>query len=120
MKRSALATKKLHNRESDGIGTAWRSSSKDAMRAIVDRRRAHQVESIGTIKDPEHKQVGETLDVGQAGFELRQDFEDALRLVLDAKTFRNLLSVCVRTANVSNGLRGKHIEIVSPARDHAL
>jgi hypothetical protein len=58
--------------------------------------------------------VREAFDVGEAGFEFREDFESAFGFVLGAWTLRNLLRVLVGTSDVSNRLRGKHKVVVGP------
>src|ERR1700680_152787 len=52
------------------------------------------------------------LDVGEARFELRQNFENAFRVVLGVETFGDLLRTLVRTSHVSDWSRREHMELI--------
>ncbi len=55
------------------------------------------------------------LNVGEASFELRKDFENAFRIVFDAETFGDLLRILVWASHISNRLRRKHIGFILSA-----
>ena len=65
-------------------------------------------ESLGAVEDPQDEQVGEAFDVGKAGAELREDFEEAFGFVFGAGAFGDLLRVLVGAADVADGLGRKH------------
>jgi len=66
-------------------GGAASDSGKDAVRAfLVCRRIRNQVEAIGTVKRPNHVQMRETLDVGEACSERFQNLEFAFGLMFGA------------------------------------
>ena len=109
MQRVPLAAQELDDGESNRIWTPRGTGSEDAVRAIVDRGRAQQLESFRAIEDPYNEQVRESLDVGEAGFEFWQDFEDAFGFVFGARTFGDLLGGLVGSFGVSDGLRGEHM-----------
>lgn len=104
-----LAAEELDDGESNRIWTPRGTRSENAVRAIVDGRRAQQLESFGAIEDPYNEQVREALDVGEASCEFWQDFEDAFGFVFGAWTFGDLLGVVVGRLGVSDGLRGEHM-----------
>ena len=52
------------------------------------------------------------LDVGEARFELRQNFESAFRVVFGVETFGDLLRILVRTSHVSDWSRREHMELI--------
>ena len=108
----AIAAEEFNDGESDGVGTPRGAGGEDAVRAIIDGRRAEQIESLGAVEYPEDEQVGEALDVGEAGGELRQDFEDAFRFVFGAGAFGDLFCVLVRASDVADGLGGEHWELI--------
>jgi hypothetical protein len=108
---AAVTTQKFDDGESDRVGTTRRARREDAMRTIVGRWGAQQLEpvlDIQTIKDPKHNQVRESLDVGEAEFKLRQDLKNALGIVLRAQTFWDLLPALVGAVYVSDRLAGKY------------
>jgi hypothetical protein len=106
---------KLDDGESNWVGTPGGTSREDAMGAIVDGRRTQQFESFGAIEDPQNDEVRETFDVGEAGFKLRQDFEDAFRVVFGVETFRDLLGGFVGSFGVTDWLRRKHRVSMRPS-----
>src|SRR5579864_8300338 len=108
MQGTALATKQFDHRESDRVWTPWGSGCENAVRAIVDGRSADQFESFGAIEYPHHKQMRKAFDVGQARFEWRKNFKNALRLMLGAKALGDFLGVMVGTSHISDRLRRKH------------
>ena len=69
------------------------------MRPVVNGRRADQLESFGSIEHPQNEQMRKAFNVGEAGFELRKDFENAFRVVFGAETFGDLLRILVRTSS---------------------
>ena len=108
MKGCALAAEELDDGESDGIWTARRAGGEDSVRAIVDGRRAEKFESFRAVEDPYNEEVRETLDVGEAGFELWKDFENPFGFVFSAGAFGDLLRALVGTLHLPDRLRGKH------------
>jgi len=108
VQRIFLATEKFNDSESNRVWTSGGASCEDAVRAVVDGRSAEQLEPLGAIKHPQDDQMRETFDVGEAGCELREDFENSFGFVLGAWTFRDFMRVLVGSSRVSDGLWGKH------------
>ncbi len=91
-----------------GFGRLWGASCEDAVRAVVNRGSADQLESFGAIEYPYNKQMGKAFDVGEARFELRKNFKNAFRVVFGAETLGDLLGILVRTSHIPDWLRRKH------------
>src|ERR1700733_1474905 len=87
--RSPFSAQKFHNRQPDRIRAPRRARGEYAMRLIVHRRRAHQIEALGSVENPEHKQMRESFYVFKTQFKLRQDFKDAFCIMLHTKPFWN-------------------------------
>jgi len=66
-----------------------------------------EVEAVNAVEGPEDVEVGEALDVGEAGGELGQDAEDAFGLVLGAETFGDVGGGVVRADDVADGAEGE-------------
>ena len=73
-----------------GFGRNGERVAKTPCGDVFAGRRAEELETFRTIEDPDDEEMREAFDVREAGFELRQDFENAIRLVLRAGTFRHL------------------------------
>jgi len=84
VKAWALAAEKFDHSQANRIRALRRPRCEDAVGAIIAGWRAKQFESFGTIKGPDHEQVGKTLDIREAEFEFRLYFENAIRAVLCA------------------------------------
>src|SRR5260221_7425990 len=108
MQMRAFATEEFDDGEGDWIGTSGGAGGEDAVRAIVNGRRAEQVEPLGAVEEPQNEEMREAFDVGKAGFELREDFEDAFGIMFGVETFGNLLGAVVGSFGASDGLWGKH------------
>src|SRR5690349_15190964 len=78
------------------------------MGTVVDRRRAQQLESLGAIEGPHNEKMREPFDISKPQFKFRQNFENALRVVLGPRTLRDLLCVGVGRCRVSDCLRREH------------
>src|SRR5206468_2735433 len=104
----AIAAQQLDRGQSNWIGTQRRSGRKHAVSPIVGRRRCCKFEALAAVELPYDDQMREALDVGEPGFELRQDFEYAVGVVFRAESFGNFAGVFVRTADESDGTRSKH------------
>jgi hypothetical protein len=111
---SVLAAKQLDDGKTNGVRPTGRSSGKHAVRSIVERRCADQIEVTGSIELPDDEQMGETLDVGEPGLELRQNLEHTFCLVFRVKPLRNLRGSLVGAAHKSNRLGNKHISPCLP------
>jgi len=72
------------------------------MRTIIAGRTSEQVESFGAIEEPDDEEVREAFDVGEPGFELRQDFEHTFGLVLRSQSLGNLSGLLVGTSHTPN------------------
>jgi hypothetical protein len=51
---------------------------------MVNGRSSNQIESFGAIEYPQNKQMRKAFDMGEARFELRQDFENTFRVMFGA------------------------------------
>ena len=90
MERVSVAAEQLDDREGDGVGTARRARGEDAVRALlIGGWMGDQVVAVGAVEGPDHEQMREALDVGEAGLERAQDFEFAFGIVFGAKAARN-------------------------------
>ena len=78
------------------------------MGTVVCRSGAEKVVAVGAIESPEDEKMRETLDVGEAGLEFREDVEDALFIVLDAEAFGYGLGAGEWAANVTDGPGCEH------------
>ena len=103
-----LAAEELEYGKADGVGAAGRSRGEDAVGFVVEGWRAEQVEVAGSIKVPDDEEVGETFDVGEAEFELRQNGENTFCVVLCVKAIRDFGALLVRAADESNRPGNKH------------
>jgi hypothetical protein len=59
------------------------------MCAVVSWHSPKKIKALRAIEDPQDKQVGESINVYKARFELRQNFENPLRIVLRGQAFGN-------------------------------
>ena len=78
------------------------------MREPIGGRFAVKFESLGTVEKPENDEVREAFDIGQSGFEFRQNLEIALGLMLGAEPLGDLTGFGVKSAHESNRLRREH------------
>src|SRR5579864_2187479 len=107
--KPSLAAQELDHGQTDGIGPPRRARREDAMRpAIVGGRRGHQIEAIGPIEFPQHEEMGEPFDVGEAGLERFLDFQGPERLVPRAETLGHLPGLRIRRPRVPDGAGDEH------------
>src|SRR5262245_8423400 len=78
------------------------------MRAIVCRRNSSELVSLATVEDPNDEHVREAFDVQEAFLKLGNNFKNPLRVMLRARTFRNLNGLGVWRTNVTDRLKCKH------------
>jgi len=71
MQLSVLATKEFDDGKADRVGTARRSRGKHAMRPIVRRRRAEQIETLERSKGQIIMRCEKPLNVGEPELEFR-------------------------------------------------
>lgn len=109
MQQATLATEEFDDRQAYWIGPSRRSRGEDAVRAIINWRDANQFESFRAIEYPNDEQMRETLNVGEPGFEFRENFKRAFYIVLCTKALRNLLGVRVRSLGDPDRLWREHI-----------
>lgn len=108
MQIRAIAAEKFDCGQSNGIRTQWRSGRKHAVRPIVGRRGCGEFESLAAIKFPDDDQMGESLDVGEPGFEFGKDFEHAIGVVFRAETLGDVAGAFIGTTYEADGARSKH------------
>jgi len=113
MQLDAFAATQFDNGQTNRIRTPRRARRKHAMRPIVGGRRGQQVFAPQffpgrAIELPDNEEMREAFDVSEPGLKLGQDLEHAIGLVFSIEALGNLARIFVRTADESNGLRGKH------------
>jgi NTE family protein len=110
----AVATKQFNGGESDRIRAERRAGGEDSVRTVVGGRIGDKVETLGAIKFPDDDEVREAFDVGEAGGEFREDFEDAVGGVLGAEAFWYVGRLFVGAGDEADGARGEHLKNVKP------
>ena len=115
MQPRAFPSKQFDYRESNGIRTPGRAGRENAVWAVITGRRSQQFETLRAIKDPDDKQVRETLNIGKSSLEFRQYFQRPLRFVFRPQTFGNLLRARVRASHVTDRLESEHGLIIALA-----
>ena len=83
-------------------------SGKHTMWPGLEWRTSDKVEAFGTIEDPDHKQVGEPLDISQPLLKFRQDRQCTFFIVSGDKALRNFARFHIRAEDISNRPRRKH------------
>ncbi len=90
MQLRVLSADQLHDRKTNRVGTAGRSSGKDSVGSIVDGRFADQIEVAGPVKLPEDEEVGESLNVDEPRLEFGQELEDTLGFMFRVQALGNV------------------------------
>ena len=106
----AFTTDQLNNGQSYRVGTARRSSRKHAVGASIEGWLPDQFKSLRAIEFPYDDEMRKAFDIGEAGRKLWQDFEYAIGVVFDAKTFGDFAGVFVGSGYEADWARGEHIE----------
>ncbi len=94
--------------QADGIRTVRRTRGEHAVRTIVAGRRAHQLEAFRAIEHPQHEQVREAFDVGEAFLEFRENFQIPFGVVFRSQSSGNFAGFLVWTSYVTDRPHGKH------------
>jgi len=108
-----VAAEEFDDSEGNRVWTPGRARGEDAVGTIVGWRRAEEFVAFGAVESPDDEEMRKAFDVGEAGFVLGKDFEDALFVMLDAEAFGYGLGVRVWAANVTDGSGSEH-EIAAP------
>jgi hypothetical protein len=104
----AFAAEEFDGGQGYRVWTKWGTGGEDSVGTIVRGRCAEQVESLGAVELPDDDEMGEAFDVGEALFELGQDFEYAFGVVFSAETFGDVFGGGEGTADVADGAGGEH------------
>ena len=107
VKGGSLAAEEADGGEADWVWPARGAGGEDAVRAVVGGRVGGEVEAVDAVEGPEDVEVGEALDVGEAGGELGQEAEDAFGFVLRAEAFGDIGGGMVWADDVADGVEGE-------------
>src|SRR5438874_9791859 len=99
----ALPAEQADDCKADGVWPARRAGGKNAVRTVVEGRVAGQFKALRAVECPEHKEVRESLDIEQPRLKLRQNAQNAFRLMRNAETLRNRSAVLIWAAYVADG-----------------
>lgn len=91
MQTGTFAADQFDYGEPDRVGTSWGTRGEDSMGTIVGRRLSDQFEFSGAVEGPQNNQVREAFNVGEAGFELRQNLEGTFGFVFRPEAFGDFL-----------------------------
>src|SRR5437868_5333389 len=106
----ALAAEQADDCKADGVWAARRAGGKNAVRPVVEGRVAGQFKALRAVECPEHEQVREALDIEQPSLKLRQNAQNAFRLMRNAEPLRNGRAVLIWANYLANGTKSEGLD----------